>query len=117
MARRTTEIATQKSSAEVSFYLSNASLEKENEAGQQELFTAIRKHWGVESDNYIRDVTFNEDRVRTTNGNQGQVLASLRTLATRLFREAKIQNFQAALEKFSDCPDHFQNFLKQYRFL
>jgi len=81
------------------------------------LFTAIRKHWGVESDNYIRDVTFNEDRVRTTNGNQGQVLASLRTLATRLFREAKIQNFQAALEKFSDCPDHFQNFLKQYRFL
>jgi len=117
MSRRSTEIAKQKSSAEVSFYLSNASLEKDDEQGQQELFTAIRRHWGVESDNYIRDVTFNEDGVRTKSGNQGQVLASLRTLATRLFREAKTQNFQATLEKFSDCPDQFRSFLKQYRFL
>ncbi len=117
MSRRTTEIAKQKSSAEVSFYLANASVQKDDEQSQLELFTAIRKHWGIESDNYIRDVTFNEDGVRTKSGNQGQVLASFRTLATRLFREAKISNFQAALEKFSDCPHLFQLFLKKYGFL
>ena len=117
MSRRSKEIAKQKSSAEVSFYLSNISVQKDDDQSQQELFTAIRKHWGIESDNYIRDVTFNEDGVRTKSGNQGQVLASFRTLATRLFREAKINNFQAALEKFSDCPDQFQLFLKKYRFL
>lgn len=117
MARRTTEIAKQKSSAEVSFYLSNASLEPDDEQIQQELFIAVRKHWGVESDNYIRDVSFKEDAVRTKNGHQGQTLASLRTLGMCLFREAKINNFQAALEKFSDCPEHFETFLKQYGFL
>lgn len=117
MSRRTTEIAKQKFSAEVSFYLSNASLEPDDEQIQQELFIAVRKHWGVESDNYIRDTSFKEDAVRTKNGNQGQILASLRTLAMCLFREAKINNFQAALEKFSDCPEHFETFLKQYGFL
>ena len=114
---RTTQVAKQKSSAEVSFYLANASVQKDDQQSQLELFTAIRKHWGIESDNYIRDVTFNEDGVRTKSGNQGQVLASFRTLAIRLFREAKISNFQAALEKFSDCPHLFQLFLKKYNFL
>jgi len=117
MSRRTTEIAKQKSSAEVSFYLSNASLEPEDEQLPKELFTAIREHWGVEADNYIRDVSFEEDKVKTKNGNQGQVLATLRTLAMQLFREAKIKNFRAALETFSDCPQQFETFLKQYGFL
>lgn len=117
MSRRTTEIAKQKSSADVSFYLSNALLEQGDKQTQQELFIAVRKHWSVESDNYIRDVSFKEDAVRTKNSNQGQVLASLRTVAMRLFREAKISNFQAALEKFSDCPEQFEIFLKQYGFL
>ncbi len=117
MSRRTTEVAKEKSSAEVSFYCSNALFEPGDEQTQQELFIAIRKHWGIESDNYIRDVSFKEDAVRTKSGNQGQVLVSLRTLAISLFREAKIDNFQAALEKFCDCPEQFEVFLKQYRFL
>ncbi len=117
MARRTTQLATQKRSAEVSFYCSNVALDPADEATQRELFQAIRGHWGVEADNYIRDVSFQEDKVRTKHANQAQVLASLRTLAIQLFREADFDNFQAALETFADCPDQFEAFLVQYHFL
>jgi len=79
--------------------------------------TAIRQHWHIESDNYIRDVSFQEDHVKTKDSNQGYVLASLRTLAIRLFREAHIQNFRAALDDFSDDPDYFESFLRQFGFL
>lgn len=117
MARRTTELATQKRSAEISFYCSNVSLNPADEAIPQELFQAIRGHWGVEANNYIRDVSFQEDKVRTKQGNQAQVLASLRSVAIELFREAGFVNFKAALETFTDCPDQFESFLSQYDFL
>jgi predicted transposase YbfD/YdcC len=117
MARRTTDLATQKRSAEVSFYCTNVSVDPADEITQQELFQAIRGHWGVEADNYIRDVSFHEDKVKTKHGNQAQVLASLRTLAIQLLREAGFVNFKAALETFADCPDQFETFLIQYGFL
>ena len=84
---------------------------------QTELFAAIRHHWHIESDNYIRDVSFQEDHVKTKDSNYGHVLASLRTLAIRLFREANIQNFRAALDDFNDDPEHFEVFLRQFGFL
>lgn len=117
MARRTTELATQKRSAEVSFYCSNVSVDPADQATPQELFQAIRGHWGVEAGNYIRDVSFQEDKVKTKHANQAQVLALLRTLAIHLFREAGIKNFRAALDTFADCPDQFETFLIQYGFL
>jgi predicted transposase YbfD/YdcC len=117
MARRTTELATQKRSAEVSFYCTNVAVDPADIARQQELFQAIREHWGVEADNYIRDVSFQEDKVRTKHGNQAQVLASLRTVVIQLFREAGFGNFKAALETFADDPDQFEAFLVQYGFL
>ena len=117
MARRTTNLATQKRSAEVSFYCANVAVGPADEATQQELFQAIRGHWGVEADNYIRDVSFQEDKVKTIHSHQAQVLASLRTLAIQLFREAGFVNFKAALETFADCPDQFETFLIQYGFL
>ena len=117
MARRTTDLASQQRSAEVSFYCANVAVDPADKATQQELFQAIRGHWGVEADNYLRDVSFQEDKVKTKHGNQAQVLASLRTLAIQLFREAGFVNFKAALETFADCPDQFENFLSQYGFL
>jgi predicted transposase YbfD/YdcC len=117
MARRTTDLATQQRSADVSFYCSNVVLDPADKAPASELFQAIRGHWGVEANNYIRDVSFQEDKVRTKHANQAQVLASLRTLAIQLFREADIDNFQAALETFADCPDQFEAFLVLYGFL
>ncbi len=117
ISRRATELAKQKSSAEVSFYLSNAQVQPSDQQLQIELFTAIRHHWHIESDNYIRDVSFQEDHVKTKDSNQGHVLASLRTLAIRFFREANIQNFRATLDDFSDDPEYFEAFLRQFGFL
>lgn len=114
MSRRTAQLAKQKSSAEVSFYLSNAQVQAGDQQLQTELVAAIRHHWHIESDNYIRDVSFQEDHVKTKDSNQGHVLASLRTLAIRVFREANIQNFRAALDDFSDDPAYFETFLRQF---
>ena len=44
-------------------------------------------------------------------------MGGLRGLAIRLLRKANVNNFQAALENFTDCPDLFQRFLKRVKFL
>jgi hypothetical protein len=92
--------------------VSNLPVTPEQPAAQADLFEAIRGHWGVEADNYIRDVTFREDDVKTKNGNQGHILASLRTLAIGLLRKANTKNFQATLaacrrDHFGRTPEQF----------
>jgi predicted transposase YbfD/YdcC len=111
--RQTVEIAQQKMSSEVSYYVSNQQVSPEQSSVQSELFTAIRRHWGVESENWIRDVTFNEDNVKTKSADQAHIMACLRTFVVKLFRKANLKNFQAALETFCDCPDKFAAFLHQ----
>lgn len=107
----------QKTTQETSFYLSNQKLPEEQPSQGRELFDAIRGHWRVESDNWVRDVTFQEDSVRTKSGNQAQVMASLRTLAMQLFRKAKIPNMMAALDDFGDNNKLFEEFLERVGFL
>ena len=106
-----------KISLELSYYLSNYSLSSAQPIQPQSLFQAIRRHWGIESVNWIRDVTFQEDHVNTKDNNLAQLLASLRTFAIRLLQRARFPNFQAALEQFSDCPDTFFSFLQDAQIL
>ena len=113
MKRQTIITAQQKASSEVSYYMSNQQVSPEQFDVQSELFTAIRRHWGVESENWIRDVTFNEDQVKTRCADQAHVMACLRTFVVQLFRKANLRNFQAAVETFCDCPDKFEAFLCQ----
>ena len=113
MERRTIKTAQQKVSSELSYYLSNQKISPEQFNLQVELFTAIRRHWRVESENWIRDVTFNEDKVKTKCADQAHVMACLRTFVVQLFRKANLKNFQAAIERFCDCPDQFEAFLYQ----
>jgi predicted transposase YbfD/YdcC len=113
MKRQTIITAQHKASSEVSYYVSNRPLSPEQFDVQSELFTAIRRHWGVESENWIRDVTFNEDQVKTRCADQAHVMACLRTFVVQLFRKANLGNFQAAIETFCDCPDKFEAFLRQ----
>ena len=115
--RQRTEVRKQKTSTETSYYLANVAVSPTNETQQKDLMTAVRGHWGVESENWIRDVTFGEDGVKTKDGHQAQVMAGLRTLSLRLFRKAKLGNFQAALDRFADCPDKFEIFLCKVGFL
>lgn len=115
--RQTYTPATAKTSWETAYYLSNRALGNTPKAPLSELTGAIRQHWHVESDNWIRDVTLNEDHVKTVSSNQGQIMGCLRGLAMRLLRKVNVDNFQEALENFADCPDTFKSFLKRVRFL
>jgi len=117
LERQTYTPATGKTSWERAYYISNRALGKTPKAPLQELTGAIRQHWHVESDNWIRDVTFNEDHVKTASSNQGQIMGCLRGLAIRLLRKVNVDNCQAALENFCDCPNMFQRFLERVKFL
>lgn len=54
------DLTTDKTSTETAFYLSNGKYDK-----TEDYFGAIRNHWAVEVNNHIRDVTLNEDNLRT----------------------------------------------------
>ena len=57
--RERSELKSGKKSVEESYYVSN-------EVGKyEELAEAIRKHWQVETNNHIRDVSFKEDKMRS----------------------------------------------------
>lgn len=115
--RETFETSTKKTSSETSYYITNQAVEKCPRNKTKELARAIRKHWSVESENWIRDVTFKEDKIKTKSGNQAQIMGGLRSLAVRLLRKAKVKNFQAAIETFADCADKFEAMLRRLKFL
>lgn len=117
MKRQTLTLAKQKTTYETAYYLSNQELVSEPQGQAQELTGAIREHWHVESDNWIRDVTFDEDHVKTKSSNQAQVMSCLRSLAIRLLRRFNVSNFQEALEDFADCPSKFEALLRRAKFL
>jgi len=116
--RETFEVATRKTRLETAYYASNTVPDTAN-AGPlaRELAQAVRGHWGVESNNWIRDVTFGEDGVKTKAGNQAQVMALLRGLAIELIRKTMPKNFQAAIETFIDSPSTLESMLLQVKFL
>lgn len=115
--RETFEKSTKKTSDETSYYITNKAIEKCLKEKTKKLAQAIRKHWSVESENWIRDVTFKEDKIKTKSGNQAQIMGGLRSLAARLLRKAKVKNFQAAIETFADCTDKFEAMLRRLKFL
>ena len=84
MKRQSEMLAKQKTICETAYYMSNQELASDPQGQAQELTGAIRAHGQVESDNWIRDVTFEEDHVKTKSANQAQVMSSLRSLAIRL---------------------------------
>jgi len=117
MQRETMTLATQKTTSETAYYISNQVLSRHLPEQAQALTGAIRQHWHVESDNWIRDVTFDEDHVKTKASNQAHVMSCLRSLAIRLLRCFNVRNFQEALEDFADCPSKFEALLRRVKFL
>ena len=51
---------TGKQSQDVDYYISNGKKDED-----ENYFSAIRNHWSVEVSNHIRDVTLQEDKLRT----------------------------------------------------
>jgi predicted transposase YbfD/YdcC len=117
MKRDTLTLATQKTTCETAYSISNHELTSNPHQQAQELTGAIRQHWHVESDNWIRDVTFDEDHVKTISSTQGHVMSCLRSLAIRVLRRFNVRNFQEALEDFTDCPSKFEALLREVKFL
>lgn len=117
MERETFDMKTEKTSCETSYYVTNQGVEKNSQDRCQELASAIRKHWSVESDNWIRDVTLNEDKIKTKSGNQAQIMSSLRSLAMRLLRKTGGNNFQETIENFNDNVGWFEAMLRRVKFL
>ncbi len=117
MKRQTVTRATQKTTSETAYYMSNQALSSDPQAQAMALTGAIRQHWHVESDNWIRDVTLDEDHIKTKSSNQAQIMGCLRSLAMRLLRRFNVNNFQEALEDFADCPSRFEALLRRVKFL
>jgi len=106
-----------KESEGISYYISNQVVSTSNEKEAEELTRAIKKHWGVESNNWILDVTFNEDNVITKAKNQAHILGRLRGFVLQILRKIGVSNFQAAIEKYCDSTEDLEAMLRQVKFL
>lgn len=113
--RTTTHLPTAKQTQAVAYYLTNQ--EVRARGAQTELFSAIRTHWGCEADNWLRDVTWQEDQVPVQHSTQAHVLGLLRTLVMGLFRKAHVGNMRAMLDDLADSPSLFTQMLRQVGFL
>jgi predicted transposase YbfD/YdcC len=116
--RETFEATTRKTTFDTSYYISNQAIHTtQPETTVEELAQAVRSHWGVESDNWIRDVTFKEDSVKTRSGNQAQIMGRLRSLSMALIRKTSPKNFQAAIDRFADSFSDLELALRKANFL
>lgn len=115
--RKSLEIKTGKKSDGTSYYISNQAVLKAEEVEATTLISAIKKHWGVESNNWILDVTFNEDNVITKAKNQAHILGRLRGFVLQILKKVGVTNFQAAIEKYCDSTKELETMLRQVKFL
>jgi predicted transposase YbfD/YdcC len=82
---------------ETSYYISNIKVQKNND-----YFKAIRSHWEVEVNHYIRDVTLKKDSFRTKDNDISRIFSGLRTLVIEILRLLKPKNIIAQIELFQD---------------
>jgi predicted transposase YbfD/YdcC len=113
--RTTEQLKTAQRSQEISYYVTNQAAA--TLPAQEDLFAAIRGHWGCEADHWIRDVTLQEDQIHVKQPTQAHVLGALRTLVIGLFRKARVGNMRAMLDSLGDCPSLFKQLLCQVGFL
>lgn len=97
--RESTQCKTGKMSQETSYYLSNATMQQ---IAPKEFFTAIRQHWSIEADNWVRDCTFREDRIRCKEPERSKTLAGIISVAGNLLRQQK-KGFLKAMQEDIAC--------------
>jgi predicted transposase YbfD/YdcC len=105
------EVKSGRLSREESYYVTN-------EVGNyEELGEAVRGHWRVETDNYVRDVTFKEDALQTGQKTLGRVMAGVRTLGLEVLKRTGCTNKKAQMEEFADNFEFSLAFLQKLNFL
>jgi predicted transposase YbfD/YdcC len=109
--RDLTNCKTATKSVEISYYLSN---QKDN---YEELCIATRNHWTVETNNYVRDVTFAEDKLKSKEKELQRTIALNRTIANILINQGKFSNKRAQIENFADDFNSLLRWLRKLNFL
>lgn len=99
------------SSEESRYYVSNQVVGNQKQA--DELFDAIRGHWGIEVMHYKRDVTLSEDNLRSSNVEVNRLMSSFRTLLINLLARISVKNMAAQLDLFADKFATLIQFLTQ----
>ncbi len=80
-----------KISNEIAYFITN--LEEEASFFNK----GIRDHWKIKNSlHYVKDVTFNEDRLKIRTGNAPQNMSLLRTLVINIFRNKEFSNIAQA---------------------
>lgn len=103
---------------EQSFYITNvAILQEDIKKITANLAQGVRGHWTIENVHQIRDVTFKEDKIRTTRGTYSKAYAIVITLAFACLNKVKPDNFAALIETFIDNKDKLLEFLHQIKFV
>ena len=99
--RTSTQSKTGKTSQETSFYVSNQSpATVESEVMGQ----AIREHWAIEADHWVRDATFREDRIRCKEPARSKAVANIISVASNLLRQQKKGYIKAMQEDIAYDP-------------
>jgi predicted transposase YbfD/YdcC len=75
------------------------------EASPQRLLELVRGHWSSEnSSQYVRNVTFHEDRSRLRSGHAPQIMAALRNLVMTLLHRQGTSQIAAARRHLASHP-------------
>lgn len=98
--RKRHEVKTGKESGGTYFYISNrrANIGNGQKIGK-ELFEAVRKHWGIEADHYVRDKVLGEDDIKCFNKWRTRALAAVINVAVNLIR---IHNDMESIKEFRE---------------
>ena len=98
--RETIQLKTGKKTSETAYYITNG-----QKLSLDQLVEAIRGHWGIESDNWVRDVTLREDKIKCSQPERLMVLSVLISTANSLIRRTQPVSAKAQCEEISYCPE------------
>jgi predicted transposase YbfD/YdcC len=93
----------QKQSQERAYFISNLPLTAHN---AQVLFDGVRKHWAIEADHYLRDMTLGEDRIRCKDPSRSRMIASVINIALNLMRK---QDTNGNIKAFREDLNFYQH--------
>jgi predicted transposase YbfD/YdcC len=97
--RQITQKKSGKTTIEIAYVVTSLSPEK---ASPEQLLALVRGHWKIESQHWIRDMAFDEDRCRIRTGTGARMMATLRNLAIGLIHAAAPnEGFQKILRELA----------------
>jgi len=100
VSRDTVQIKTGRKTSETAYYLTNG-----RKLDIDQLAGAIRGHWGIESDNWVRDVTLREDKIKCSQPERLKVLSVLVSTANSLIRRTRPVSVKAQCEEIGYFPE------------